>query len=147
MLGHTPEEALLPGSKTNHHHLRAGSYQANQQNGRVLPTFRPASCTFQVCIHCPLLSGSPFSSTHSTQRMRFCFCVLCTSPILHILRVTAFVLCVWCACREPAQRPSAKAALGHAWLQGRAVERTQGAPLKRTVVQRLQRYGVENPFK
>ncbi len=49
--------------------------------------------------------------------------------------------------RDPAQRPTAKQALAHPWLRGKSDERGQGAPLPRTVVQRLQRFGVENALK
>ncbi|GIL43935.1 hypothetical protein Vafri_1520 [Volvox africanus] len=49
--------------------------------------------------------------------------------------------------KDPAKRPTAKQALAHPWLQGKSDQRTQGAPLARTVVQRLQKFGVENALK
>ena len=41
--------------------------------------------------------------------------------------------------RDPKQRPTAREALKHAWLHGgTTADRGEGAPLDRTVVQRLQ---------
>ncbi len=40
--------------------------------------------------------------------------------------------------KDPAQRPSAKAALRHPWLRGTARERSIGRPLSLAVVQRIQ---------
>lgn len=53
----------------------------------------------------------------------------------------------WMRRRDPKERPTAKQALAHPWLQGKSAERTQGAPLQRTVVQRLQKFGVESALK
>lgn len=40
--------------------------------------------------------------------------------------------------RDPVARPTAKQALQHPWLKGKAEERSQGHPLHRSVVQRIQ---------
>lgn len=40
--------------------------------------------------------------------------------------------------RDPAARPTAKQALQHPWLKGEVGERSQGQPLQRSVVQRIQ---------
>lgn len=40
--------------------------------------------------------------------------------------------------RDPTLRPTAKEALQHPWLKGKAEERSQGQPLHRSVVQRVQ---------
>ncbi|GFR39841.1 hypothetical protein Agub_g336 [Astrephomene gubernaculifera] len=49
--------------------------------------------------------------------------------------------------KDPKDRPTAKQALAHPWLQGKSDQRNQGAPLARTVVQRLQKFGVESALK
>ncbi|KAG2495634.1 hypothetical protein HYH03_006234 [Edaphochlamys debaryana] len=49
--------------------------------------------------------------------------------------------------KDPKDRPSAKQALAHPWLQGKSDQRGQGLPLNRTVVQRLQKFGVESALK
>ena len=50
-------------------------------------------------------------------------------------------------CRDPAARPTAKQALAHPWLRGKSDERGKGQQLPRTVVQRLQKFGVESALK
>lgn len=42
--------------------------------------------------------------------------------------------------KDPTQRPTAKQALKHPWLQGDARSRGEGKPLSKSVVQRIQRY-------
>jgi len=49
--------------------------------------------------------------------------------------------------KDPKQRPTAKQALEHHWVQGRVAQRREGKPLASTIVQRLQRYSAENAFK
>eukprot|EP00201_Polytomella_parva_P018472 CAMPEP_0175055060 /NCGR_PEP_ID=MMETSP0052_2-20121109/9860_1 /TAXON_ID=51329 ORGANISM="Polytomella parva, Strain SAG 63-3" /NCGR_SAMPLE_ID=MMETSP0052_2 /ASSEMBLY_ACC=CAM_ASM_000194 /LENGTH=537 /DNA_ID=CAMNT_0016319843 /DNA_START=31 /DNA_END=1640 /DNA_ORIENTATION=+ len=49
--------------------------------------------------------------------------------------------------KDPLKRPSAREALTHPWLKGEVDQRHRGVPLRRTVVQRLQRFGVENAFR
>ncbi|KAL0031772.1 hypothetical protein WJX79_006580 [Trebouxia sp. C0005] len=49
--------------------------------------------------------------------------------------------------RDPTLRPTAKEALQHPWLKGKAEERSQGQPLHRSVVQRIQRFAASSLFK
>lgn len=49
--------------------------------------------------------------------------------------------------KDPAQRPTAKEALKHPWLQGKIDERSTGRPLSLAVVQRIQRFSQASLFK
>jgi len=50
--------------------------------------------------------------------------------------------------KDPRQRPSAREALAHPWvLGGDASARALGAPLRASVVQRIQRFGQANPLR
>lgn len=49
--------------------------------------------------------------------------------------------------RDPANRPSAKEALKHPWLQGNSSERSSGKQIDVSVVARIQRFAQNNRFK
>lgn len=53
----------------------------------------------------------------------------------------------WLLNRDPAQRPTAAAALGHPWLRGGSTERSTGRQLPLGVVSRVQRYAAASAFK